>query len=54
LRATLGIAELPRRQDALVAPTAADARDVMARITPKVMHDRVELDLPLTLSRKAG
>ena len=24
------------------------------RITPKVMHDRVELDLPLTLSRKAG
>jgi predicted transcriptional regulator len=23
------------------------------RITPKVMHDRVELDLPLTLSRKA-
>src|SRR5213082_1503673 len=24
------------------------------RITPKVMHDRVELDLPLTLSRKAS
>ena len=24
------------------------------RITPTVMHDRVELDLPLTLSRKAG
>ena len=24
------------------------------RLTPKVMHDRVELDLPLTLSRKAG
>ena len=24
------------------------------RITPKVMHDRVELDLPLTLQRKAS
>ena len=24
------------------------------RITPKVMHDRVALDLPLTLPRKAG
>jgi hypothetical protein len=24
------------------------------RITPKVIHDRVELDLPLALSRKAG
>jgi predicted transcriptional regulator len=24
------------------------------RITPKVMHDRVELDLPPTLSRKAS
>ncbi len=24
------------------------------RIMPKVMHDRVELDLPLTLSRKAS
>jgi predicted transcriptional regulator len=24
------------------------------RITPKVIHDRVELDLPLTLSRKAS
>jgi predicted transcriptional regulator len=24
------------------------------RITPQVMHDRVELDLPLTLSRKAS
>jgi len=24
------------------------------RITPKIMHDRVELDLPLTLSRKAN
>jgi hypothetical protein len=23
-------------------------------ITPKVMHDRVELDLPITLSRKAS
>jgi predicted transcriptional regulator len=29
-------------------------RDERGRITPKVMHDRVELDLPLTLSRKAG
>jgi predicted nucleotidyltransferase len=27
-------------------------RDERGRITPKVMHDRVELDLPLTLSRK--
>jgi predicted transcriptional regulator len=24
------------------------------RVTPRVMHDRVELDLPLTLSRKAS
>ena len=24
------------------------------RITPKVMHDRVELDLPLALSRKTS
>ena len=24
------------------------------RITPKVMHDRVELELPLTISRKAS
>jgi len=24
------------------------------RITPKVMHDRVDLDLPLTLARKAS
>jgi predicted transcriptional regulator len=23
-------------------------------VTPKVVHDRVELDLPITLSRKAG
>ena len=29
-------------------------RGERGRITPKVMHDRVELDLPLTLSRKAG
>ena len=28
-------------------------RDDHGRITPKVMHDRVEVDLPLTLSRKA-
>ena len=28
-------------------------RGERGRITPKVMHDRVELDLPLTLSRKA-
>ncbi len=27
-------------------------RDERGRITPKVTHDRVELDLPLTLSRK--
>jgi len=27
---------------------------VLARLTPKVMHDRVELDLPLSPSRKAG
>jgi hypothetical protein len=29
-------------------------RDERGRIKPKVMHDRVELDLPLTLSRKAS
>jgi predicted transcriptional regulator len=29
-------------------------RGERGRITPKVMHDRVELDLPLTLSRKAS
>jgi predicted transcriptional regulator len=29
-------------------------RGERGRITPKVMHDRVELDLPLTLSRNAG
>lgn len=27
-------------------------RGERGRITPKVMHDRVELDLPRTLSRK--
>jgi predicted transcriptional regulator len=29
-------------------------RGACGRITPKVVYDRVELDLPLTLSRKAG
>jgi len=29
-------------------------RGERGRITPRVMHDRVELDLPLTLSRKAS
>ena len=29
-------------------------RGERGRITPKVMHDRVELDLPLTWSRKAS
>jgi hypothetical protein len=29
-------------------------RGERGRITPKLMHDRVELDLPLTLSRKAS
>lgn len=29
-------------------------RGERGRIAPRVMHDRVELDLPLTLSRKAG
>ena len=29
-------------------------RGARGRITPKVVYDRVELDLPLTLSRKAG
>jgi predicted transcriptional regulator len=28
-------------------------RGARGRITPKVMHDRVELDLPLTLAQKA-
>src|SRR5215470_8722297 len=29
-------------------------RGERGRITPKVMHDRVELDLPLTIARKAN
>jgi hypothetical protein len=29
-------------------------RGERGRITPKVMHDRVQLDLPLTVSRKAS
>ena len=29
-------------------------RGERGRITPRVMHDRVELDLPLTVSRKAS
>jgi hypothetical protein len=29
-------------------------RGEWGRITPKVTHDRVELELPLTLSRKAS
>jgi hypothetical protein len=29
-------------------------RDERGRITPKVIYDRVELDVPLVLSRKAG
>ena len=29
-------------------------RGERGRITPKIMHDRVELDLPLALPRKAG
>jgi predicted transcriptional regulator len=29
-------------------------RGERGRITPKVAHDRVELDLPLTVARKAG
>lgn len=29
-------------------------RGERGRIPPKVMHDRVELDLPLTLSRNAS
>lgn len=29
-------------------------RGERGRITPKVMHDRVQVDLPLTLSRKAS
>ncbi len=32
----------------------AGERGERGRITPKVMHDRVELDLPLTLARKAS
>jgi len=32
----------------------ARPRGERGRITPKVMHDRVELDLPLALSRKPG
>jgi predicted transcriptional regulator len=29
-------------------------RGERGRITPKVVHDRVELDLPLTFARKAS
>lgn len=29
-------------------------RDARGRLIPRVTHDRVELDLPLTLSREAG
>jgi len=29
-------------------------RGERGRIAPRIVHDRVELDLPLTLSRKAG
>jgi predicted transcriptional regulator len=29
-------------------------RGERGRITPRVLHDRVELDLPLTLSRRMG
>jgi predicted transcriptional regulator len=29
-------------------------RGERGRITPKVTHDRVELDLPLTVARKAS
>ncbi|MFO1061062.1 MAG: helix-turn-helix domain-containing protein [Dongiaceae bacterium] len=29
-------------------------RGERGRIAPRVMHERVELDLPLTISRKAG
>jgi predicted transcriptional regulator len=29
-------------------------RGERGRVTPKVTHDRVELDLPLTLSRQAS
>jgi len=29
-------------------------RGERGRITPKVTHDRIELDLPLTRARKAG
>ena len=29
-------------------------RGARGRVTPKVVHDRVELELPLTLSRMAG
>jgi predicted transcriptional regulator len=29
-------------------------RGERGRITPKVAHDRVELDLPLTVARKAS
>jgi len=36
------------------AEKAPGSLDELARITPKVMHDRVELDLPLALSRKAS
>jgi predicted transcriptional regulator len=38
----------------VIVEQAPSSLDELGRITPKVTHDRVELDLPLALSRKAS
>ncbi len=38
----------------VIVERAPGSLDELARITPKVTYDRVELDLPLIRSRKAG
>jgi len=38
----------------VIAEQASGSLDEPARIAPKVTHDRVELDLPLAVERKAS
>ena len=38
----------------VIAEQAPGSLDELARITPKVTHDRVELDLPLAVEPKAS
>ena len=46
--------EQHRHAQRVQRPARRLERGERGRITPKVMHDRVELDLPLTLARKAS